>query len=314
MYKRAVFIFIVLFLFGNSAEGDKVSDFNGDGVVDIADFLLFTASFGSNHGDEKYNARYDLNSDGSIEIGDFLSFVENFGKEVPDQWENAKSQITGFTYDAQSGIFYVVTWHPFNRVFAFSTSKFLRLRHLDFYLDIENGGPQGIAAGGGKIFVGNDSGNLLGGTDEVFVYTTTGQRAASLDFSLPRHHIGLSSLCYADGKLYITNNSPRRILTYSVNQKKVLHSFEPNIWAAGTPDWPGNIARVGDLLFVTGRYDLVHVLDTLGDYKGRLFFPLPQDEQGYYLSGAGIPYVNGQFYKVYSDGSFRGYEVDISGF
>lgn len=255
MYKRAVFVCIILFLFGNNAEGNKVSDFNGDGVVEIADFLLFIESFGSNHGDEKYNARYDLDSDGVIGIGDFLSFVENFGKEVPDEWENAKSQITGFTYDAQSDIFYVVTWQPFNKVFAFS-SEFLRLRYLDFYLDIENGSPQGIAAGGGKILVGNDSGNLLGGTDEVFVYTTRGERVASLDFSLP--HRNLSSLCYADGKLYITNNDyPRRILTYSVNERKVLHSFEPNIWAAGRPDWPGNIARVGDLLFVTGTYDLV---------------------------------------------------------
>ena len=55
-------------------------DFNGDGTIDLADFLQFVAHFGSSKGDEVYEARYDLDGDGTIGIDDFLIFVNAFGK------------------------------------------------------------------------------------------------------------------------------------------------------------------------------------------------------------------------------------------
>ena len=63
------------------------SDFDGNGVVDIPDFLLFVDVFGSKEGDEKYDARYDLNGDGEIGIPDFLIFVDNFSKTVDSDIE-----------------------------------------------------------------------------------------------------------------------------------------------------------------------------------------------------------------------------------
>ena len=57
-------------------------DFNGNGVVDIPDFLFFVNAFGSKEGQERYDAKYDLNGDGEIGIPDFLAFVDSFGKEV----------------------------------------------------------------------------------------------------------------------------------------------------------------------------------------------------------------------------------------
>ena len=57
-------------------------DFNGNGIVDISDFLLFVEVFGSKEGQERYDAKYDLNVDGEIGIPDFLLFVDNFGKVV----------------------------------------------------------------------------------------------------------------------------------------------------------------------------------------------------------------------------------------
>ncbi len=59
------------------------SDFDGDGVVGIPDFLLFVNQFGSSQGDGTYQAKYDLDSNGVIGIPDFLIFIDNFGKEVP---------------------------------------------------------------------------------------------------------------------------------------------------------------------------------------------------------------------------------------
>ena len=58
------------------------SDFNGNGIVDIPDFLIFVDVFGSKEGEEKYDAKYDLDGNGEIGIPDFLIFVDNFGKAV----------------------------------------------------------------------------------------------------------------------------------------------------------------------------------------------------------------------------------------
>ena len=55
-------------------------DFNGDGTVDFADFLLFTAQFGLRRGDAGFDARFDLDGDGTIGFGDFLIFGSAFGQ------------------------------------------------------------------------------------------------------------------------------------------------------------------------------------------------------------------------------------------
>ena len=57
-------------------------DFNGDGVVNFADFLVFAGQFGARQGDGRYEAKYDLDSDGAIGFGDFLIFSSSFGKDV----------------------------------------------------------------------------------------------------------------------------------------------------------------------------------------------------------------------------------------
>ena len=56
-------------------------DFDGNGRVDIADFLAFVNVFGSSSSDANYNARMDLDSNGSVNIADFLAFVKVFGTE-----------------------------------------------------------------------------------------------------------------------------------------------------------------------------------------------------------------------------------------
>ena len=58
-------------------------DFDGDGMVGVADFLQLAGVFGSSRGDGTYEAKYDLDSNGVIGIPDFLIFVNDFGKEVP---------------------------------------------------------------------------------------------------------------------------------------------------------------------------------------------------------------------------------------
>ena len=59
-----------------------IADFNGDGMVDVSDHLLFVAVFGLSEGDDGFNAEMDLNGDGTIGIPDFLIFVEHFSGTV----------------------------------------------------------------------------------------------------------------------------------------------------------------------------------------------------------------------------------------
>ena len=66
-----------------TAVGEATPDFDGNGTVDIPDFLLFVEHFGLSQGDAGYDARFDLDGDGTIGISDFLIFVEDFGKKVP---------------------------------------------------------------------------------------------------------------------------------------------------------------------------------------------------------------------------------------
>ena len=59
-----------------------IGDFNGDGVVNVSDHLLFVAVFGLSEGDDGFNADMDLNGDGTIGTPDFLIFVDNFGSSA----------------------------------------------------------------------------------------------------------------------------------------------------------------------------------------------------------------------------------------
>ena len=63
-------------------EAVATSDFDGDGTVGFADFLLFVEQFGFSREDEAYQARFDLDGDGMIGFSDFLIFVNSFGKKV----------------------------------------------------------------------------------------------------------------------------------------------------------------------------------------------------------------------------------------
>lgn len=53
------------------------SDFNGDGVVNIADFFLFTDALGQANPDP----RFDLNEDGQLDFGDFFIFIDQFSPQ-----------------------------------------------------------------------------------------------------------------------------------------------------------------------------------------------------------------------------------------
>ncbi len=66
------------------------SDFNGNGVVDFPDFLLFVTAFGSQAGQARYDAKYDLDGNGEIAFDDFLLFVDSFEQPQPPPLEDQR--------------------------------------------------------------------------------------------------------------------------------------------------------------------------------------------------------------------------------
>jgi len=59
-------------------EGCK-GDFDGDDDIDIYDFVLFAAAYGSESGDPNYNPVGDFDDDGYINIFDFVLFAADYG-------------------------------------------------------------------------------------------------------------------------------------------------------------------------------------------------------------------------------------------
>ncbi|MEL7428257.1 MAG: dockerin type I domain-containing protein, partial [Bacteroidota bacterium] len=58
--------------------GLLAGDINGDNIVDINDFTLFSAAFQSIAGSVNYNPAADFNCDGQIDILDFTLFSPQF--------------------------------------------------------------------------------------------------------------------------------------------------------------------------------------------------------------------------------------------
>ncbi|MDP4180634.1 MAG: carbohydrate-binding protein [Bacillota bacterium] len=57
-------------------------DFNGDGVVNMADIIIMAGSFNSVLGDNKYNLLYDANKDGVINMSDVMVLALKFNTFV----------------------------------------------------------------------------------------------------------------------------------------------------------------------------------------------------------------------------------------
>lgn len=60
-------------------------DFDCDGTVSLADFLVFAGVFGVRSGDANFNALMDLDGSGAVDLADFLAFAGVFGTTCEDR-------------------------------------------------------------------------------------------------------------------------------------------------------------------------------------------------------------------------------------
>ena len=66
-----------------TAPATNPGDFDGNGNVNLADFLAFVDVFGKSSSDVGFDARMDFDGNGNVNIADFLTFVEMFGTTYP---------------------------------------------------------------------------------------------------------------------------------------------------------------------------------------------------------------------------------------
>ena len=67
------------------AEGPLAADFDHDGRVGFADFILFVTRFDTQAGEPEFRQQFDLTRDGVVNLSDFLSFTEAFGSSRESQ-------------------------------------------------------------------------------------------------------------------------------------------------------------------------------------------------------------------------------------
>ena len=87
MFRFLVGVFLGVSVLVGSARGDITAadaDFDGSGVVDVADFLQFVNGFGKTAGEDGYDEKFDFDGSGSVDFADFLQFVNVFGQTVQD--------------------------------------------------------------------------------------------------------------------------------------------------------------------------------------------------------------------------------------
>ena len=78
-------------------------DFDGNGMVNIADFLLFTGVFGTSADDANYNALMDMDGNGEIGIADFLLFTGVFGTTCEKPPPTSDRAVLVALYNATDG-------------------------------------------------------------------------------------------------------------------------------------------------------------------------------------------------------------------
>jgi hypothetical protein len=92
-------------------------DFNDDGSVDFADFLLFATVFGLGDSDQGYDARFDLDSDSQIGFTDFIFFSQGFGSprgrwNVPTTFQSLSADPLSITIGSQSSPIFTTDLAP----------------------------------------------------------------------------------------------------------------------------------------------------------------------------------------------------------
>ncbi|MSS70706.1 MAG: hypothetical protein EXS64_04365 [Candidatus Latescibacteria bacterium] len=123
-------LWVLLWAVAPAFGSDLKSDFDGNGVVDLNDFFLFTEYFGKSTGQPGVDAKFDVIGDGRIDQSDFFIFAQNFGVRANAQAQAPAGPRWTFLYVAD---------YPANGVSVMDSATNLVLSYMPFR------GPTGIA-------------------------------------------------------------------------------------------------------------------------------------------------------------------------
>ena len=283
-------------------------DFDGNGNVNLADFLLFVAVFNKSSSDVGFDARMDFDGNEIVNLADFLAFVEVFdttystgggqgGRDsnvIPPPPDNARYWWDPSIHE------YRITWDPTPN----ATSYWVYYDSASFFNVSCPGGCRRIAnvsdtttahlSSHGRIGYWVRACNDAGCSNYV---RTSYVRASEVGgYPLPTTIIGLNAfddptgITYANGRFYVVDDTRQKVYAYmSSGQRDATSDFNLS------PDnrIPGGITYANDRFYVVdGRTDKVYAYMHSGQGAVASDFNLSPDN----LPSDGITYANDRFY------------------
>ncbi len=286
------------------------SDFDGNGTVDIPDFLLFVNHFGLSRGDSGYDERYDLDRNGVIGISDFLIFVDNFGKSVTPDEEEVAPLSRPFDLDRNNrdpqgitfanGKFYIIDDRA-DKIFAYN-SVGQRDPASDFEVVLPNPyksvWTEGIAFANNRFYILNDLYN------EIYVFDRHGRPLPSRDFFLPNG--SWSDLNHANNRLYAINWISDQVNAYTTSGDRDTDSDVPLV---RNNSWPIGMAYANNRYYVIDHYDQkVYSYTRFGHHDPSSDFDLDNSNS----DPSGIVYANNHFF-ILDENDAKVYVYDSAG-
>ena len=158
-----------------------------------------------------------------------------------------------------------------------------------FGLDGGNGHPRGMTHAGGRLFVVDDI------DDEVYAYSTTGQRDAAAGFGLVDGNGDPAGIAHAGGRLFVVDSADGKVYAYSAaGRRDPAADFD---LGAGNDD-PAGIAHAGGRLFVVDSADgKVYAYSAAGRRDPAADFDLGAGND----DPAGIAHAGGRLFVVDSE-------------
>jgi len=200
--------------------GARGADFDSDGRVGFADFLLFVANYNIISPDPRYDSRYDLDSDGAVGFGDFLTFSAVFGKKA------AQPAAT----DSDDTLFQVyVVDPPDNSIVGFDYTSHLITDYMPFR------GPTALR-------VSEDQESIF--VSEVFGFFVL-NNDHTVRFSVPTSSAGRIAISPDGATAYVTEQFLGRVLVIDLAAQMAVDTL-----ALDSPPSEISLSADGQILYV----------------------------------------------------------------
>ncbi len=287
-------------------------DFDGNGIVNLADFLLFVAVFNKSSSDVGFDARMDFDGNGIVNLADFLAFVGVFdttystgggqgggnSNVIPPPPDNARYWWDNSIYE------YRISWDPtpnatsyrvyYDSAIFFNVSCPGGCRRIANVSDTTTAHLSSHGTIGYWVRACNDAGC------SNYVRTSYVRASEIGGYPLSTTIIGLNAfdyptgITYANGRFYVVDDTRQEVYAYmSSGQRDAASDFN----LSSDNRAPEGITYANDRFYVVDdRTDKVYAYMSSGQRDTASDFNLSPDND----YPKGITYGNDRFYVVNS--------------